>query len=440
MSSKADKLGEADMLKYFSQPGFQRLFQGIMNKYRSLGRFGGTVQIRKLTPQEQETLGGFLGRNLQRQGNLTVSLAEVARIIQESRFGIGLGELLPALFSENLLSNREIAKEQEKRWLCLFDEAEAHALREKTREWLKEVKEGKGPGYRTFLGLYQENVSEAKEIIAKCIQALDTLPVLTGDRCRKPVFAARITGNPHGLDKGEVFGKLFYSAILHILGIDTGDYRSEKMREVFRQAGLEDDDLSSNVIVAGLKTEREDPMEGLFESARVNLTPLILPLRFFEQKIEWYPFSEVYVVENPTVMSAILDAWDEPGLPPIVCTSGQPSVAALKLLDAFSAAGTKICYSGDFDGKGLEIGVGLYNRYKEVFAPLLFDTLTYESSIAGTKLSEEQRKRVDSLEIPWDSDLRKALLRRGYVVYQEALVKRMIDSLRKRNNHIGREN
>lgn len=209
--------------------------------------------------------------------------------------------------------------------------------------------------------------------------------------------------------------------------------RAEKMRAVFRQAGLEEDDLSSNVIVAGLRTKVGDPRAALFETAWESGSPLILPLRFLEQGTNWFPFEAVYVVENPTVLSAVLDAWEGPGCPPLVCPSGQPSVAALKLLDELTAGGTKVCYSGDFDGKGLEIGVGLWNRYQEAFVPWLFDTCTYEGATAGTQLSEEQRKRIGSLEIPWDQGLPGAVLQRGHVVYQEVLVEKMVRELRRSN-------
>ena len=65
----------------------------------------------------------------------------------------------------------------------------------------------------------------------------------------------------------------------------------------------------------------------------------------------------VYVMENPAVFSAILDANDNSRLPPLVCTSGPLSVAALLLLDELVAAGGILYYSGDFDPEGLQIGV-----------------------------------------------------------------------------------
>ncbi len=424
-----------EMIKYFSKPGFRRLFQAIRKKYRSLGRVGGKVQLRNLTAEEQEVLGGFFGRNMARQSSLTADIAEVDRIIRESRFAAGLEELLPEYFREELKSNQEIARDREEQWKRFFAEIEPVAVREKTRAWLQAVKEGKESGYRTLLSLYQEDRDEAVRVLTTCVRALDELPALTGERCRRPVFAARLTGNPHGLDRGTWLGRLLYSGILYILGnspeeqITSIRYRAEEVRAVFRLAGLEEDDLSSNVIIAGLRAKPEDPRAGLFENALMSRSPLILPLRFLEQKTAWFPFEAVYVVENPPVFSAILDTWDRRrGCPPLICTSGQPSVAALWLLDELVAGGTKVYYSGDFDGKGLEIGIGLWKRYRNAFVPWLFDARTYEHAAAGTRLSDEQRKRIGSLEVPWDSGLPKAILRRGYVVYQEVLVEEMTDN------------
>ncbi|MHB8170822.1 MAG: TIGR02679 family protein [Thermincolia bacterium] len=422
-----------EMLKYFSQPGFRRLFQGIRKKYQSLGRIGGKVQLRNLTPGEHEVLGGFFGRNLAGQAGLTVDLAEVDRVIRESRFGLGLAELLPLYFREELQSNQELAREQRELWEGFFSEIEPLAVRPKTREWVQVLKEGKESGYRTLLSLYQEDWEEAARVAKACVAALDELPALKGDRCRRTVFAARLTGNPHGLDRTTWLGRLLYSGMLYVLGVEEVPslYRAEHVRAVFRRAGLEEDDLSSNVITVGLRTRADDPRAGLFEGAWESGSPLILPLRFFEQKTAWFPFEAVYVVENPTVLSAVLDEWGGPGCPPLVCPSGQPSVAALRLLDELAAGGTKIYYSGDFDGKGLEIGLGLWKRYQEAFVPWLFDTGVYEGASAGTPLSGEQRKRLGSMEVPWDMGLSKVVLRRGYVVYQEVLVEKMMGDLRR---------
>lgn len=57
---------------------------------------------------------------------------------------------------------------------------------------------------------------------------------------------------------------------------------------------------------------------------------------------------------------------------PLICTSGQPSVAALRPLDLLTGEGTQLFYSGDFDGKGLFIAAQLCARYPSLLTPYQF--------------------------------------------------------------------
>lgn len=426
---------EQDILEYFAKKGFNRLFQELGRKYRSLGRIGGKIRLPNPTPEEQEALSGLLGRDLSRRNAIVIELAQLDKILQESRFAVSLDQLLSIYFRQKQRTNREIEQQREEERRCFFDEVRPKAVRSQTQAWLSSLQAGTAPGYRSFLALYQENRNKAMQTLVTCLKALDELPVFDGKRCRRPVFAAKLTGDPHGFDRDKPMGRLLYSGMLFVLGI-TGDEarngsvnRAESMKEIFRQAGLEEDDLSSNAITAGLRTAVSDARWGLFESAWTTKSPVILPLRFFEQPTDWLPFKHVFVVENPAVLSAILDAWNEPGCPPLICTSGQPSVAALKLLDELTVKGSKLYYSGDFDVKGLEMAIGLYKRYDNALVPWLFDTCAYLSSAAGTKLSAEQKKKLGLISVPWDRRLTDAIRERGYIVYQETLVDRILSEI-----------
>lgn len=425
-----------DILEYFSNRGFNRLLQELGRKYRSLGRIGGKVRLPNPTPEEQEALSGLLGRDLSVGNAIVIELAQIDKILQESRFAVSLDQLLAVYFRQKQRSNREIEQEKIDEWRSFFDEVRPNAIRSQTQDWLRRIQDGTGQGYRGFLALYQEDRNKATQTMVTCLKALDELPVFAGTHTRRPVFAAKLTGDPHGFDRDKPLGRLLYSGMLFVLGI-TGDEaskgsknRAETVKEIFRKAGLEEDDLSSNVITAGLRTSASDAKWGLFESAWTTKSPVILPLRFFEMSTDWLLLEHVYVVENPAVLSAVLDAWNGPGCPPLICSSGQPSVAALRLLDELSAKGSKLYYSGDFDAKGLEMAIGLHKRYDNAFVPWLFDTSTYLSSVAGTELSNEQKKRIGLISVPWDQHLSDAIIKRGYIVYQETLVDRILSEIR----------
>lgn len=167
----------------------------------------------------------------------------------------------------------------------------------------------------------------------------------------------------------------------------------------------------------------------MFTASAATASPLLLPLRFMEQPTGWLP-AVVYTMENPAVFSAILDyAEGRADIPALVCTSGQPSVAALKLLDQLVEAGCIICYGGDFDSRGLEIGQRLAERYGVSFKPWFFDTAAYLQAPKGVKLASEQVKKLAGQRVSWDNKLIESMLQMGRAVYQEVLVEQMIKDL-----------
>lgn len=136
---------------------------------------------------------------------------------------------------------------------------------------------------------------------------------------------------------------------------------------------------------------------------------------------------DVYVLENSAVFSTILDCLEGcPDIPILVCTSGQPSVAALQLLDQLAMAGCAIHYGGDFDPNGLEMGQRLALRYGSSFHPFFFDTKACLKAPKGVKLTSGQAKRLSRQEIEWDKKLIENMLQAGLAVYQEVLAEKII--------------
>ncbi|NMB40380.1 MAG: TIGR02679 family protein [Firmicutes bacterium] len=419
------------MLDYFNHVCFQKLFAAIRKKYKSLGRVGGTVRLRGFTPEEGDALTGFLGRDCRGRSEVTIKLQEVDEILQRSRFALSLPEFLPLFFGTAVLSHKEIARRESQRWETFFAGLQESAGTENTRTWLAELAGGRGTGYRTVLALYRDDEQEAAELLKTCVTALDQLVQTSWQRQRLPIFAAALTGDPHALDGERPLGRLLFFGLHHLYGLSETEYGAERRKELFSRVGLEEDDLSSNVIVAGLKVLPEDPREPVFATLAATSSPLLLPLRFLEQPTAWQP-AEVYTLENPAVFSAILDAVASGAkIPAMICSSGNPSVAALKLLDQLVEAGSTICYGGDFDPRGLEIGQRLAKRYGASFKPWFFDSVAYLQAPKGVKLTKEQSKKLAGQEIAWDEKLIETMLQRGQAVYQEILVEQMI----KYHNH-----
>ncbi|BCV24256.1 TIGR02679 family protein [Gelria sp. Kuro-4] len=421
-----------DLEAYLNQSGLKRLWPAVKRKYEALGRVGGSVKLTALTPPEREAIGGLLALDLSGQAKCKVALARVDAALRASRFGCTLVEALEVIYGADLKTRRDRRRAAAQAWEGFFAALEKTPRRKETARWLAELKAGRGAGYRTLLALYRRSREQALATLDTCLRALDRLPVWEISRTRLPVFAAELTGNPHALDLNTSLGRLVLSGITCVLGLGETPLTAAEQREAWRRAGLGDDDISSSVAVAGLKVRPHDPRAAIFAASQATATPLLLPLRFFQQETAWAA-APVYVVENPTVFSAILDAADAGWeLPPLINVSGQPSVAALTLLDELAAAGAPIYYSGDFDWEGLQIGLRVAERCGSAFRPWFFDTRAYQAAPAGLPLTPTQAGRLAALSVPWDPQLPAAIRARGVVVYQEAMVPNLLADLRGR--------
>lgn len=417
------------MLDYLQQPCFERLFTQAKKKIKSLNGLRGAVILDHLSPEDQDLISGFLGKNCLGKTKVKIPLTVMDEVLKNSPLEMGLCPFLELYFSEKLLTNREISEVGERRWAEFFQRLDQEAQTSVTQVWLTQLFEGAGSGYRTLLARYQENPQTAFEEAYLCVKALDYLATHPGHKIRIPVFAATLTGDPHALDMENSLGRLLYYGLQHFLGKSETDYTAEGKRALFREVGLLDDDVSSSVIVAGLRVCPEDPRFAVFSGANTTGSPLILPLRFLEMPTRWQPGQRVYMVENPAVFSTILDACTTTSLPPIICGSGQPSVAALTLLDQLVQAGCVIHYSGDFDVKGLEIATRLAQRYKQHFQPWCYDSETYLVVSNGKTMFSNQLSGLKRIDIPWDKQLVDRMKERKLFVYQESFIEKLVGSI-----------
>lgn len=132
---------------------------------------------------------------------------------------------------------------------------------------------------------------------------------------------------------------------------------------------------------------------------------------------------KVFVFENPAVSyDLVIQYQDKEIKPSLVCTSGQPTLSALTLLDHLIKSGTMIYYSGDFDPEGLQMADNLKKRYED---RLNFLEMTVENYL---KLKSEVNitsriKKLDRISSEKLSPLVLALRNYKKAGYQELLIK-----------------
>ena len=109
MGEKAGNELLQEAVQYFrEQKGFARLARLFVDKYRSLGRCGGTVRLTSLTGSEREFLGHIFRRDYGRQQSAVVSLEKFQQALDKTRFaGVTLEELLEGYTGERLITKAE---------------------------------------------------------------------------------------------------------------------------------------------------------------------------------------------------------------------------------------------------------------------------------------------------------------------------------------------
>jgi len=500
--------------RLFAHPVYERLFRRVRARYERLERVGGTVQLTLRDEAEREVLAGLLGRDLRGMKTVTVSLAELDRILHNSRVGLRLPEFLERYFAEPLVLRSEQERERQARWEACFRAVQRALASEEPRmswqrkrqvaAWIDGLKSGTVPGSQLFRRLYKEDECKALNTLTLAVQALARLPEDPGSARRTPVFAAELTGDPHALDAGQPLAKLFQAGLKAILeqepprptreeaenglrdvsgsgsrvekesstpfpleveetlveetlvegtlcdtdsddGADDDDWErisaSLYRRCLFRRVGLLDDDISSMVATFGLSLRKiaDDQTSDVHEgktaqvygyTAREFGHLVVLTLRHLEQDWEWDCRNPLYVMENPSVFSAIIDAWEVHRtlpVPQLVLLSGQPSVAAIRFLEQWEEQGGMFYYNGDFDWKGLEIACRLQRMFPRSFRPWRFDSVTYSrySDVQKCPVPLPHQQSLRSLIVPWDEKLPEKIVDGG-CLYQEQIVSDLI--------------
>ena len=418
-----------EVREHFLQEGYRRMFDQVRRKWESIGRVGGQIRLEQVTDEERRRISGLLWDSCQTGGVAVIRLVDLDKVLRESRWEVGLEELLPLLTGKPLVSKKQRREQKTSAWDSFCEQLSTGCLRSQSKTWWKRVRTGEALGAKAVRMLFDQNPDRAQSAAKLCLHALDELPCWREAVERLPVFANRLSGNPHALDADTTSGRWLYQALCDLFGVPV-ESASEWKREVLQEAGILTDELASHVMVLGVGTLRNDPWEHFFEQAAVMRMPLLLPLAFFKQKVAWRHVERLYVVENPAVFQSLIDLFpNERELPPLVCTSGQPSVAALWLLDAFAAMGTQICYSGDFDWKGLEIACGLQKRYREAFSAWRMGTDDYRSCDSVVVFEEEHLNHLLEIEIAWDECLVQTVKQRNCKVFQESLLEKLLADL-----------
>ncbi len=420
-------------IEYFSAPAFARLVKAMSQRYRNLGRIGGSVRLEKLTNAEREALAGVLGSDLSGKDQITIRLADFQAALEKTRFaGADLVEILQGVTGHRLITRADEQQELAKRRDACFARLSERHSDPLCQSWLEQVWE-KAPAARSIHRAFLDDPQGLEAELDDVLRALAHLPARAGVVKRLPVWAAEITGDPHAFDARTNRGKYLLQALqFHGTSPSTSASSTEAQTELLESFGLVRDDILNFVTCTGLlATDDKGRQPKFWQAAARDSAVLNLPVRELSKVQRIYPAwgaKHVFVVENSGVFSDLLDNLPVQS-PPLICTHGQFKLASYLLLDKLMAEGLTIWYSGDHDPEGILMAQSLHDRYPKHLKPWRFCQDDYALTISDTDLSERRLKQLDNVTASELQDIVAAVRLNGKAGYQEKLLPSLLQDI-----------
>lgn len=375
---------------YFqSQPGYRRILSELLKKYRSYGRPAGTIRLDDATQEECDAARSIFGRPF--SPPLRFRAVQFEAALQELRFGkVSLKEVLESYFDTEIRTNSEVREAENSRFSTMIAQILEQTNNRTCIRWLQALKEPQGNGYKLSRREVAKDPEGTRRALLQACRSLDLLEQRGQSMVRLAVLSAQATSDPHALDSGALCGRLF----LHLLSFRSGleaPANAEQRDSLYYENGILCDSISSLVTQTGLVLlagTEEHPACRLFRQRQEICTLSLANLSGLTGACS--PSRKAYIVENEMVFTQLCDHASR-FHSPLICTSGQLSVAALRLLDLLAGEGTQFFYSGDFDGKGLSIAAQLCVRYPNLLKPWHMGTGDYEQCRSDISLSESSR-------------------------------------------------
>lgn len=374
-----------------------------------------TIRLPVDDDAQRRALAGLLGRPV-RRGTATVGirLADLDARLRAAGDGWDLIRVVEAV-NGPLPDRAAEARERADAIEAARERARAEAAGDWVEPWLEDLSRGMLARLHT------------RGELALVPQAARVLARLPAGGTSLQALASSLTGDPKALSATTLEG-LVLRGLAAWLDEERPTTAGER-RMLWEAVGVVTDDLASQVLVLGLRTAGDDPLNRWLAEAADLGWPLRVTLhQLTRSHVTLSPPETVHVCENPTVLRTAAERLG-PASAALVCTEGRPSVACVRLLETLSAAGCELRVHADLDWAGLRIAGALLAlpgarpwRMGAADYRVAVDALDGRAT-AGARLTGT------STSTPWDPALERELVATGRVVYEEDVLETLLADL-----------
>lgn len=406
---------EAERLRrVLGAPDLRRLIDRLVRRIQRGRPLHGAVTLENASAAERRAIASLLGRPVGRGASVSVSLRHLEETLRRAGVVDDLRRAVEVVAGPIKSGADAQAAESARREAVLSAAtSSSHASEGWYIGWVDELASD-GTLTRLLRRGEEGLVRQATAVLQSVCGAE------SGAALPLPVLAERITGDTKALS-GTPLASLVLRALARRESQPAPTTRTDA-RNLWEKVGVLVDDLASQVLVLNLRAKGTGLASWLCEAAdsavpfRITLHQLVTTPIVPEAK-------EVFVCENPAVLR-VAAAECGAACAPLVCTEGQPSEAAHRLLSTCVSAGVTLRWRGDFDWTGLRTTSTALARYAAI--PWRMSRSDYETALAA---GESEPLRGTPSESPWDEELSAHMRRTGRAVMEERLIPALLTNL-----------
>ncbi len=376
-----------------------------------------TVALSSLEASEREAVASLLGWP-SAAGRRRLAVAEIDEALRSSALQAGLREVLEAVGGplRDRRGEREAERADRERLFACAALHPAVAGRSEILAWVDDLRRGL---------LHRQARTTGADPGALLDLSLRFAARLPAGGQLLAVLAAEVAGDAHALDPGAPVTPLVLRAAARLAGWSAVPAGALGRRNLWAEVGVTCDPLSADVLVLGLRPPGPSRLARALREAADEGEPQRLTLRELGRTALAGAGAEtLHVCENPVVVAAAADRLGARSAP-LVCVEGQPTSAALLLLEAARAGGAHILFHADFDWAGVRIGNTLAARLGA--RPWRYSEPDYleaaGSAVRGAPLAGK------FVEPSWDGALGVGMSRTGRAVHEEQVVEKLLEDL-----------
>lgn len=274
------------------------------------------------------------------------------------------------------------------------------------------------------MGLWKSGEAAAEMLVRNVCEAYIIIGEAKEEGIPLAVLAAKVTGNPHYFDRGQNAAALLLQAIC-LAGDKEVPADAAGVHQAYREAGIVTDEIASTVAFYRLHMRKRGSDYEILEAfCRVRESGILSLANLAGVEAVWAEGGRAYVVENEMVFSYLVNCFREREVT-LLCTSGQLSGAAQRLIRMLCENGMEVYYSGDMDPEGIDIAERLWRKYPQSLHIWRMETSDYLDALSEEEIEGWRMKKLQSVTHPVLRETAESIRRIGKAAYQENLLEKL---------------